>query len=682
MFDRIFHRLNSLTAWTTAVAVCHVGLGVSLATAQVDAASGDHWVTFGQQSTDVVGRREFPSLEESSRLVVAAVAEFETYLNQRTNSQRAADWLDYVRTDALVDAIGANKPASEIATAARDLHNRLVGDVVGLEMLPLQKLRQETETLLAALRFADREGAVRQVEQQIESLVERLANGNGNSSAEESAAISALVQSLDQSNQVPDLVNEAYKAYAHPNLVVTVAGHVVQSAIQREVDRQRPVRDCILGTRIIGNGRLQGRVEGKLVPCDGRVQIDLVLTGRFRSDTVGYNGPVRLPTISNGNITAIRSLWVGELGTDISPPSSVVSFQSQITSIQHPLRIVRRIASNQVAQKKSRAEAIGREKFRNEVVSDFTRQTTEALQGLSDRPADSRPIEQIQVRFARLNLDPPVRSIGSTANTVRIAAIQRTGKQLGAPDEPPTFHDIVGTRLASTQNQQSSTPVSSLPNRFKPEPSFNPGSYDSFDAVIQVHESLIDNVAARILAGRTFTGNQIDALLAQRDRSKLPSILKKLNTEAILPKLSGEEPADEAESFEIDFSRFRPIVFEARDQSVRIGIRGTRFSQDGRELRSALEITATYVPEEENGHLVLRRSGDVGVDFPGGRRLTVQQVALRRSIQRLFSERFPEKFLDLPLIVPPSVPLSHLWGKLYHAHQIDARNGWLSISVR
>jgi len=677
MFDRILPRASTLAAWTTAVVICHAWTGLSAAIAQEATASGDHWVRLGQRSTEVVGTRDFPSIEQANRRVVDAAAEFKNYLTHRTTDQRAADWLNYVRTDSLLDAIHTNKPPDVIAVQARDLHDRLVGDIVGLEMQPLQKLRGETEALIAALRYADRDGAIRQVEQQVEALVERLSSGGGNGSAEEGAVMSALVQSLDQSNQVPDLVDEIYNAYASPNLVLTIGGHVVHSAIQREVDQHRPVRDCILGTRIVGNGRLRGRLEGRLVPCDDRVQIDLVLTGQFHSDTVGYNGPVRLPTVSNGNVTVKRSLWVGEHGTQISSTSSDVSLQSNITSIQHPLRIVRRIASNQIAQKKSQAEAIGREKFRNQVVRDFTEQTTEALQGIRDRPTESRPMEQIQARFARLNLAPPARTIASTANAVRVEAIQRTGKQLGAPTQPPSFHDIVNTRLTSIPNRQPSIPVGRL-RLAKSDPPSN----QSFDAVIQLHESLIDNVAAQLFAGRTLTGTQIDALLAHRERSKIPTILKNLNGNNILNKITGDEPVVAVESFEIDFSRFRPIVFEARNQSVRIGIRGTRFSQDGRELRNALEITATYVPEEKNGHMVLQRTGDVGVDFPGGRRLTVQQVALRKSIQRLFSERFPETLLDLPLIIPPTVPATHLWGKLYYANHIDARDGWLSISVQ
>ena len=79
-----------------------------------------------------------------------------------------------------------------------------------------------------------------------------------------------------------------------------------------------------------------------------------------------------------------------------------------------------------------------------------------------------------------------------------------------------------------------------------------------------------------------------------------------------------EEKGKEDEPFELEFARLRPIIFEARDQTIKLGIRGARFTQGKRTIRQTLEITANYQPARmADGTSVLVRQGDVEVDFPG-----------------------------------------------------------------
>ena len=127
----------------------------------------------------------------------------------------------------------------------------------------------------------------------------------------------------------------------------------------------------------------------------------------------------------------------------------------------------------------------------------------------------------------------------------------------------------------------------------------------------------------------------------------------------------------------------RPIIFEARDQLIRVGVRGTRFAQGSRELNRAMEITATYhAGTLADGTVVLIRSGDVGVDFPGRKRLTVAQAGLKATIQKKFSEVFPETLLDQPLELPDTVQLETLRDKVFRPSMVDAKNGWLTIAVQ
>ena len=100
------------------------------------------------------------------------------------------------------------------------------------------------------------------------------------------------------------------------------------------------------------------------------------------------------------------------------------------------------------------------------------------------------------------------------------------------------------------------------------------------------------------------------------------------------------------------------MIFEARDQTLRVGVRGTRFAQGSRELDRAMEITAIDKPAiGDDGTMILIRVDEVGVVFPGRTRLSVSQAGLKATIQKKFSKIFPETLLDRPLEVPQTSQL-------------------------
>src|SRR5690606_34074481 len=124
--------------------------------------------------------------------------------------------------------------------------------------------------------------------------------------------------------------------FSRPNLVAWIDGKMIEQAIARDVNQTRPVRDCILGTTVTGTGTLTGSVVGRLAPCHGSVQVDLILTGRFNSNTVGYNRSVQLPTVGHGHVTASRSIWINETSRRLSPTMASADLNSRIISINHP----------------------------------------------------------------------------------------------------------------------------------------------------------------------------------------------------------------------------------------------------------------------------------------------------------------------------------------------------------
>ena len=566
----------------------------------------------------------FPDLDASKAQVLMRVVSAEQFFDSRTNRENRDAWLTYLDVEPLVEKIESDASALAIARDAIDLRYRLIGTAPGLELTVLRNLRDSVEKLIEAVRFRDKEKSVESLAKQLGTLAQLVRELDKSPSAEDSASISALLGVLEASGQAKAMVDSMRNVFGRPNVAILVGEPMVQSAVNRNVNQTRPVRDCILGTRIIGDATMNAVVTADLVPAVGSARVNVSLVGHIVSKNIGYNGPVRLRTVGYGDVNVSRSVSVNESGITLEPAYSRAVLKTEITAIEHKLGLVRKIAKKRAAQQKPRADKIAVEKMRNQVGGQFATRTSEMT---SMTPPDL--LEKIRPVLKRLSLEEPTRYWGSTEQAVYIDS---------------TFR----------RRDQISTVVS------------RPPITQSYDAAVQIHESVVDNAFAPILAGRTLTERQLNEML---DKAGRP-----------VPEKTGEESEP---PFEIDFARLRPVVFEARDQTIRVGVRGTRFAQGTRELKRAMEITAIYEPAKTtDGVVILLRKGDVNVDFPGGRRLSVSQAGLRRTIQKKFSDLFPDVLLDRPLEIPSDSQVEAIRGRIFHPRMVDAKDGWLTITVR
>ena len=511
---------------------------------------------------------------------------------------------------------------------ALDVGQRLVGLAPGLERKPVRELRTAVDQLVDAIRYRDDERSLQVLGKQMIALADRIDELEGVPTPDDEAAITALIGALEDSRQVTSITPRLRDLFGKPNIAIWISEGVVKQVVYRPVNEQDPVRDCILGTRVVGNATMNGVVTADLLPAIGSVRMRVDLTGQINSANRGYNGPVVLRTSAVGNVNASRELYFNESGIRLEPTVVHATLNTQIDAIQHRLRLVRRIARKKAAEQKPQADRIAMAKLKSRVGEKFTQQTDETAQVQPpDIAGKARPILQ------RLDLTEPPRLWGSTETAVFVNS---------------TFR----------RDDQISTAI--------PAPPITTG----YDAAVQIHESVVNNAVAPILAGRTLNETKLNDLMSQAGRE--------------LPAATDADAAEEDEPpFEIDFARIRPVVFEAREGRIRIGIRGTRFAQGRRELKRPMEITAVYVPARTlEGRSVLVREGDVDVDFPGGRRLTVAQAGLKGTIKKKFADVFPGMLLDQPLQVPDTVEVDALRGRVYHPCLIAADDGWLSLAVR
>ena len=347
--------------------------------------------------------------------------------------------------------------------------------------------------------------------------------------------------------------------------------------------------------------------------------MQLIMNGTVQSRNIGYNGPVRLRTSSQGQVQSTRSLTITESSVSLDPVSTTGTLSSQLNGIEHRLRIVRRIARRKAAEQKALADSIAKRKMLNRVAEGFVEQTDAAVaRPMPDFMGQARPW------LRRLNLAEPARLIGSTSHSVYLTGTIRRDEQLAAPIPAPD--------------------VASL-----------------YDATFQVHESVINNTAGAIFAGRTMTRGELAGLAEQ---------------------MGSTGGGEEQDGFEIDFDLVRPIIFEARDGKLRVGVRLTRIKQKGKSERKDLfEVSAVYQPVvTTGGRFFLERVGETKIDFPRSKS-GIGKAGMRGAVRDSIAEAFPKVLLDQPIVIPGDVKLPALANQALSIRQIQAENGWLTVGV-
>lgn len=637
-------------------AIAFAGASACVNQALVTADETTQWLQLIEQSKSELDPNRLPSQEQTEADVVAAMNAADAFFQRVTDPSNHDAWMRFLDFGPLQSAIAGDESVAKRGNAAVELSQRLSGPEEGLELSRLVALRESLDRYLAALRYGNPERGLAVIERQLETLAgilssEENANEQTEStpriladlSGEEVAQIESIVETLAAANQASDLVSRITGRYSSPNLRAFVDGRVISDAITRPVNNPERVNDCLLGTRIIGDARVVGNVTGSLLPSEGNIRLLIRLDGQFSTSTKGYNGPVTLRSSGFGQVYAARQFVITEKRVFAGEPIATASLSTQINQINHPLKLVRKIASKKAAEMKPQAEAISRRKLQDRVLEGFRQQTDEeASRTFPDLDAKMRPW------LRRLDLPAPTRTIGSTTDAVHVRATMRRPFGLSAPGEGPSLSMV---RTATSSGTY-------------------PGGYS---AAIQVHESILNNTVMKLLAGETFTPEKLRDLTSSFG---IPSD-KDASAET---DVTDDEPA---ESFEVDFSGFRPVYFEARDQTLRIGLRGDRFAQGDRELDRRLEVSAVYRPAiTEDGRMILIRDEDIDLKFPGGRRLTLSQTAIKANIEEGFDKLFPMTLLHREWTLPSTLQLLALAGRSAKVIGIDAQDGWLTLVVR
>jgi hypothetical protein len=615
----------------------------TVAEAQVSPIQRDAIVNSLRDAASNLDLDRVDEVDAAKERVVQRAKDLVAFVNRASSGKRREGWMEYLDLHPLQEAISGDESVAKTYREAVALQQRLFGTAPGLEFKAFRSLRDAVDRLIPALKYSRKERLTPLLSKKIESDAEEISEMELIPTPEESSTANRLMALLSETNQTSYASDVLRQNFGHPNIAVWVGEGVVQRVVSRPVHKTTPVIDCILGTSINGNATLTGNVSADVFPMQGAIGLNVSLAGNVVSRNRGYHKPVSLITSSYGNVLSSRTLYISEAGIAMEPTYTQATVRTEINQINHRFRFVRRIARRKAAESKPQTDRIALDKLRSKVGEQFSDETAKAGSvQIPDLMEKARPV------LRRLDIPEPARLIGSTQDSIYLRSTIQRGNQLAAPNAAPPI------------------------NR-------------SYDAAIQLHESAINNTVGYLLAGRTITQQQIDNLMSQAGRSTTAS---KPNSNAssgssILDEAKDKGEEKEEEPFEIDFSKTRPIIFEARDGKVRLGVGGTRFAQGKRELKKVVEITALYVPgTTPEGAVILVREGEVEIAFPGTKRLSISQTATKRAMEKNFTNVFPETLMHQPIILPQTVKAEALRGQVYRPRLIDAKDGWLTVALQ
>lgn len=565
-----------------------------------------------------------PKSESIRADLLEEIKQLKIYFDRNTDEDNREAWMDYLQLAPLVTALESGGTEKELVRMAVELRDRLIGTVPGLELTVLQGLRESLGSLISALRFQDTASAMKLLESQLTALSELIQAADEVPTPDQFSAISLRVDLLTAASQASELIESMQQVFGEPNLAVRVSEDFLEQVLGQEISRTEPVKDVILGTRLTGTAEMTGEVTASLLPSASDAQIEVRLSGTVDTTNDGVNGPVRLKSQSKGQVNLSRVITIDEAGVQFGETKSDVSLVTKITDMTAKSDLALRVGKKQSVKKKPQADRIAKEKLKQRVTDQFESE----MEGMKAN-ASSRLLNEAKPVLERLSLSPPKQSWSTSEEYLALDVMLRSASQLSAVNPPGDF-DL------------------------------------SYLFAAQLHESVIENAFTVILAGRTLDKDRLNELLENAGAPQAEAV-----------------DEEEAASFEISFSRSRPVIFEARDGKLKVGIRGTRFAQGDRTpLNKAMEITASYeVVRGSSDHPVLKRVGDVEVAFPRAR-LSIRDAGLKPIIQKEFSKIFPEMILDQSIQVAQDAEMASLRGRQFRGSEIKLADGWLSIAFQ
>jgi hypothetical protein len=534
------------------------------------------------------------------------------------------NWRKYLKWDKLQAEL--RRPEGVDINVVAAIYKQYTPDISGLDLVWFLDVQQALGHFVKMTSAVDNPQVKTAYEQTLDTLASRLEAFVAKPTAEDAIAIADSARWLEEAQQAPDLVKAIRRHYVQPNVFAEVSAAIVGAGIAGPVDDTMPVQDCILGTDLHGTAHTVGQTSVELVDNTGSAAIDTLLSGTSESQTIGYHGPVTIHSTAKTEFDARKRLSLDATGLSASPATSHASTASHIQSIQTDKRLGKRVienaAWNRAGKQKWEAEAIASRHAEQRLDKRIDQQAAETL-----AKANQAFNDKFRRPFTEHKLFPQQLDFSTTASALRVVGLQAGNSRLAAVSAPPAVAE-------------------------------------GADLSVCLHESMVNNLAADALAGRTVHEEKVQSVAVDL-LGHLPDRMK------------GDE---DGQPWAIAFARRQPISVTFADDGFKVTIRAVKYFK-GQDAHPGMDVSASYKFEKTPTGFKAVRQGGIQVlppDFVPGSGETVD--ATRQIIRTLLEKRFGKVFE--PEWVGEGLELPGKWasaGKLTPI-QVTSQNGWLVIA--
>ena len=554
-------------------------------------------------------------LASQREAVIAAMAGLDKVLQRTPDGQQ---WREYFLWDTLVQAMRPEvdedrEKQDNSLLALQGVYNRFADDHAGLERHEVQNLRAAIRSRILQLNALPTSRSRAEAQARIKRL-EQLSIDNSRDGASQSEYAEHVRWLEDRLQPIP----RTKLAAASSNLTVNISAGFMKAATMSHVSDPTDVNECIVGTRVIGNGVTTGAGWLEPVFCADGARLAAKFQGSLASDTVGYSGPVRV--FSDGQ-TQLEGTALLELdGKGLRRISSTVdasadSYTKGISTKFNGLldRVVKRIATKKIAESKSQANWESSYKARQSFGKRFERDVEKQV-----NDGDASFQKFLGLPLKRRDLFPADWQWKTDASSLHTSIAFDGRSRPGAIVQPPLV--------------------------------------DSPSAIqVSVHQSFVDNVMEGYLAGRLQTASKLV------QQSGAPTV---------------EGPSDVA--VRLDF--FHPVQCTFDNNEVTIIFFGEQFVAGGNEYPAA-RISITYRLATSEQGWILERVSSPQVQPPASysrrSRFGATGSALAEILEPILNDELPQR---LPITIPALESDAPDAVKNLQLVSAFANDGWLYLA--
>jgi hypothetical protein len=589
---------------------------LSMAGVQSQEVSSSRWPELIRQAESDLSAERIPESANARRLAEVNLRALDSFL--ATSPTHGSRWREILKLDSALESIGREVPDVELLN---DIEKRFRQNYSGLELGLFVQARDALAKYVRAQRFAaDPERSMLILRNRLQRLLTQSETPEGLMNANAMHELAQTTAYLQQSNQASYLVSAIRGANSHSNARLVLGSDFIEKGFSRWVNEQNPIDEVILGTTVRGRGTLTGRVSPRLIDSPSNAILQLQLLGDFQGVSRGYNRSVVLNTTSRANISAAESIALTDSGlVSLGDTSADADLRTRINSIEHRMRIVRKIAAKEAAKRKPQADRVSLSRLENRITRQFHEQIDTQLSEANQRLRDAASKE-----LTRLGIERPHRSSWSTRDCMALVWNVQSDAQLAAPGPCPLPASAQGVTL-------------------------------------QFHQSIVGNLLDPVLAGRVIRSEDMDGYISQFGEAAKR-----------IPR------KEEDGQWSITMQRFQPVELILDDSLVRFRVRTSRLDRDEQSLDQAT-IDAAYRVEVLDGRIQLHREGDIDITFSESQQKGVRAVALRTFLKNKFEQLFRPQLLDEPIDWSGQLPDQFHDLRLA---ELSIDDGWMQAHLR